>query len=153
MNTLSLQADRHALIRILTERSTQFVDLTDEVQAIVERSGVDVGLVNVQSMHTTTAIVVNEHEPLLLEDVGLMLEFVASRHGRYRHDRRPEAQAAGERINGFAHCRSVLLGTSACLNVAGGRLVLGRWQRLFLAEFDGPQPREISVVVCGEGRP
>jgi secondary thiamine-phosphate synthase enzyme len=57
--------------------------------------------------------------------------------------------APGERPNGHAHCRALLMGSSASLNVAGGRLQLGRWQRVFLAELDGPRSREISVLVLG----
>jgi thiamine phosphate synthase YjbQ (UPF0047 family) len=55
-----------------------------------------------------------------------------------------------ERINGHAHCRALLLGHSACLNLVNGKLVLGRWQRVLMAELDGPRPREISVVIVGE---
>ena len=58
--------------------------------------------------------------------------------------------APGERPNGHAHCRALLLPTSALLNVAGGRLQLGRWQRIFLVELDGPRIREVSVLAFGE---
>ena len=55
-----------------------------------------------------------------------------------------------ERPNGHAHCRALLLPSSACLNVMGGRLLLGRWQRVFLVELDGPREREMSVIIFGE---
>ena len=58
--------------------------------------------------------------------------------------------APDERANGYAHCRALLLPTSALLNVAEGRLQLGRWQRVFLVELDGPRVREVSVPVSGE---
>ena len=68
--------------------------------------------------------------------------------------RRPAARTVNltddERPNGHAHCRALLLPPSVCLNVAGGRLLLGRWQRVFLVELDGPREREISVLVFGE---
>jgi secondary thiamine-phosphate synthase enzyme len=57
--------------------------------------------------------------------------------------------APDERANGHAHCRALLLGPTALLNVADGRLQLGRWQRVFLVELDGPRRREISVQVLG----
>ena len=57
----------------------------------------------------------------------------------------------GERPNGHAHCRALLLPSSACLNVTGGRLALGRWQRVFFVELDGPRERDISVLAFGEG--
>ncbi len=56
----------------------------------------------------------------------------------------------GERPNGSSHCKALLLGTSACLNVVDGRLLLGRWQRVFLVELDGPRTRDISVLLMGE---
>jgi thiamine phosphate synthase YjbQ (UPF0047 family) len=55
-----------------------------------------------------------------------------------------------ERPNGHAHCRALLLPSSACLNVNGGRLLLGRWQRVFFVELDGPRERELSVFVISE---
>jgi secondary thiamine-phosphate synthase enzyme len=107
-------------------------------------------------MHTTTAIVVNEHEPLLLADFAALLGRVAPQDALYGHDditARTVNLAPGERPNGHAHCRAVLLGSSALLNLAGGHLQLGRWQRVFLVEMDGPRSREVSVLVLGgDGR-
>jgi secondary thiamine-phosphate synthase enzyme len=57
-----------------------------------------------------------------------------------------------ERSNGHAHCRALLLGVSATLNIVDGRLLLGRWQRVFFVELDGPRERAISAVVLGESR-
>jgi secondary thiamine-phosphate synthase enzyme len=147
---------RHTRIRIATERPTEFIDLTDGLEALVAEAELTTGFVNVHTLHTTTGIVVNEHEPLLLEDMTAMLESLAPLTAPYQHDdesRRWVNLSPGERANGHAHCRALLLGTSTCLNVIDGRLVLGRWQRVFLAELDGPRPREISVLMMGEGRP
>jgi secondary thiamine-phosphate synthase enzyme len=58
---------------------------------------------------------------------------------------------ADERVNGHAHCRALLLEPSSCINVIGGHLQLGAWQRVFLTELDGPRDREISVLILGEG--
>jgi len=142
----------HDRIRVETRRSTEFIDITDRIGAIVAEAGVQDGLVNVQTLHTTTAVVVNEHEPLLLEDFAALLTRTAPQHAPYRHDdmaARTVNLAPGERPNGHAHCRALLLGCSASLNLAGGRLQLGRWQRIFLVEMDGPRTREISVLVLG----
>ena len=57
---------------------------------------------------------------------------------------------AAERANGHAHCRALLLPSSVCLNVASGRLLLGKWQRVFLVELDGPREREVSALLLGE---
>jgi secondary thiamine-phosphate synthase enzyme len=146
---------RHSTIRIATERHTEFIDLTDRLAALVADAAVHTGIVNVQTLHTTTAIVVNELEPLLLADFENALDRAAPRAAAYRHDDpslRTVNVTPDERINGHAHCQALLLGASACLNVIDGRIVLGRWQRVFMAELDGPRSREISVLVVGEPR-
>ena len=146
---------RHTRILIATERPTEFIDLTDGLQRLVAEAGIVTGYANIHSLHTTAAIVVNEHEPLLLEDFASVLERAAPDDGRYQHDNgtvRTVNLTPGERRNGHAHCRALLLGSSTCLNVVDGRLVLGRWQRIFLAEQDGPRAREISVLMIGGGR-
>jgi len=143
----------HAKIRIDTDRPIEFVDLTDRLRALVAEAGIRFGFVNVQSLHTTAAIVVNEHEPLLLTDFATLLESAAPA-GHYRHDDatiRTVNVTADERVNGHAHCRALLLGASACINVIDGALQLGRWQRVFLVELDGPRDRDISVLILGEG--
>jgi secondary thiamine-phosphate synthase enzyme len=154
MQTLaSVTASSHVTIRVRTTHPTEFVDLTDRVAALVAETPLRCGVVNIQTLHTTTAIIVNEHEPLLLADFAAVLDSAAPRDVRYRHDD-PAARTVNltpdERVNGHAHCRALLLGASACLNVVEGRLRLGRWQRIFLAELDGPREREVSVVILGE---
>jgi secondary thiamine-phosphate synthase enzyme len=146
-------ACRHDRIRITTGRPMEFIDVTDRIAALAAEAGLHTGLVNVQSLHTTTAIVVNEHEPLLLADFAALLSRAAPREACYRHDDmdvRTVNLAPGERANGHAHCHALLLGSAVCLNVADGRLQLGRWQRIFLVELDGPRLREVSVLVLGE---
>ena len=143
----------HARIRVATARAVEFVDLTSRIEEVAATAGIHAGLVNIQSRHTTTAIAVNEHEPLLLADFEGLLARVAPDDGGYRHDDlgvRTVNLTPDERVNGHAHCRALLLGSSACLNVAEGRLQLGCWQRVFLVELDGPRVREVSVLVLGE---
>jgi secondary thiamine-phosphate synthase enzyme len=143
----------HARIRVTTERPVEFIDLTDRIEALAAQAGIHAGLVNIQSLHTTTAIVVNEHEPLLLADFGALLTRAAPRDAAYRHDDmrvRTVNLAPDERPNGHAHCHALLLGPTASLNLADGRLQLERWQRVFLVELDGPRLREVSVLVLGE---
>ena len=145
---------RHSRIRVETEREMAFIDLTDRIEALATEAGIHAGIINIQSLHTTTAIVVNEHEPLLLADFAGLLSRAAPRDAHYRHDDvavRTVNLAPGERSNGHAHCHALLLGSSASLNFAAGRLQLGRWQRVFLVELDGPRVREVSGLVLGEG--
>jgi secondary thiamine-phosphate synthase enzyme len=146
---------RHVRITLTTTQSTQFIDVTERLERLVAEADVGFGLVNVQTLHTTTAVVVNEHEPLLLDDFRELLEDAAPDHGRYRHDD-PMARVVNlttaERANGHAHCRALFLPTSVCLNVVKGRLLLGHWQRVFFVELDGPREREIAVLIFRGGR-
>jgi secondary thiamine-phosphate synthase enzyme len=146
-------AARHTRLRIDTARPTQFVDITDRIEEFVRGSGVAFGIVNIQSLHTTAAIVLNEHEPLLLGDFSTLLARTVPRALHYRHDdfeSRTVNMLPDERANGHSHCRALLLGASAALNVAGGQLQRGCWQRIFLVELDGPRSREVSVLLMGE---
>ena len=89
----------------------------------------------------------------LLDDFECFLRKTAPDDAPYLHDDetiRTVNLNPGERPNGSSHCRALMLGTSACLNIVNGRLLLGRWQRVFLAELDGPRSRDISVLVIGE---
>ena len=154
MHTLiAASACPHTCLRVSTGRPTGFIDLTARLEAFVTSTGLRSGIVNVQTRHTTTAVVVNEHEPLLLADFEDLLAGIAPAAVRYRHDdmaARTVNLAPGERHNGHAHCRALLLPSSASLNVVDGRLQLGRWQRVFLVELDGPRDREVSVLAFGE---
>ena len=155
MQTLTpVSACRHTTtIHVTTTQVTQFIDITDRLDRLVADADLRFGIVNVQTLHTTTAIIVNEHEPLLLTDFQALFEAVAPGAGRYQHDdmqARTVNVTEGERPNGHAHCRALLLPPSVCLNVTGGRLLLGRWQRVFLVELDGPRERDLSVIVFGE---
>src|SRR5712692_2605515 len=87
MQTLALTSVyRHTSILISTERPTEFIDLTERLNTLVTEAGIRFGFVNVQSLHTTAAIVVNEHEPLLLLDFDTLLENTAPGKSNYRHD-------------------------------------------------------------------
>jgi secondary thiamine-phosphate synthase enzyme len=156
MDTLTpVSICRHTTIRLDTERPTQFIDVTDTLEALLAATGMQFGFVNVQTLHTTAAIVVNEFEPLLLDDFAMLLEHAAPSNDSYRHDdltARTVNLTPDERVNGHAHCRALLLAPSACLNVVDGLLVLGRWQRVFLVELDGPRIRDLSVLILGEAR-
>ena len=155
MDTLASVSPCHSVtLSVPTDYHTQFVDLTERLQTLVRETGLETGILNVQSLHTTTAVIVNEHEPLLLADFCDRLEQFAPSRIRYRHDDhavRTVNLTSGERTNGFAHCRALVMPPSICLNVVDGALRLGRWQRVFLVELDGPQRRNVSVLLLGEG--
>jgi secondary thiamine-phosphate synthase enzyme len=142
-----------ATVRVKTTAPLEIIDLTDRVEAFLGAVHLEAGWVNVQSRHTTTGLVVNEHEPLLLEDLTRLLERLVPRDVGYAHDalhRRADI-ALDERPNGHSHAKASLLRTSETLNVAGARLQLGRWQRVLLVELDGPRDREVSLAALGHG--
>jgi secondary thiamine-phosphate synthase enzyme len=144
---------RHARISLGTDRPTEFIDITERIRDHVMGAGIQTGIVNIQTLHTTTAIVLQEHEPLLLRDFATLLEVTAPADRCYLHDDltlRTVNLTADERVNGHAHCRALLLSPSVCLNVANGRLQLGPWQRIFFVELDGPRMREVSLLLVGE---
>ena len=142
----------HEQVDLRTQKRCQFIDLTELVAERVRRSGITHGTVQVQTRHTTTAIVINENEPLLVQDLQELMELWAPSDVDYRHDDfrvRKSPFTGEERINGDAHARAVLLGSSKSLNVVNGRIDLGRWQRIFLVELDGARKRCTSIVVMG----
>jgi secondary thiamine-phosphate synthase enzyme len=140
-------------VRVHSEAAIAVVDLTAHVERFVRGAELRAGWVNVQTRHTTTGICVNENEPLLVADLVALLERLAPRgEGLYSHDelhRRPGVPPE-ERPNGHAHAKALLLRTAETINVAEGRLQLGRWQRILLVELDGPRDREVSLLAMGE---
>jgi secondary thiamine-phosphate synthase enzyme len=131
----------------------EFVDLTEDIKRAVSGSRVRNGFVNVQTRHTTTGIVINENEPLLLSDMVDLLERLVPTSSDYRHDDfsiRTANLTPDERSNGHAHCRALFLRASECINIIEGELDLGRWQRIFLLELDGPRERAVSLTVLGQ---
>jgi secondary thiamine-phosphate synthase enzyme len=142
----------HDEIRLQTTECLQFIDLTSHIANIVANSGIRYGMVNVQTKHTTTALIINENEPLLIEDLKRLLDQHVPRNGQYEHndfDRRVDIPP-DEPANGHSHCKALFLPASIMLNVANGRLQLGRWQSLFLIELDEARDRSVSVLVMGQ---
>ena len=140
------------VVPIQTDKHLQFLDVTDDVERTLADSGIQNGFAVVFSRHTTAGIRINEHEPLLLDDMTALLEQLVPQALSYRHDDygvRTVNLNEDERVNGHSHCRSLLLGASESVPVVGGGLMLGRYQRLFLVELDGPQQREFVVQIVG----
>jgi secondary thiamine-phosphate synthase enzyme len=139
---------RHCF-EVVSTRSTEFIDVTDRIAAMVCRLGIEQGLVHVQTRHTTTGLLINEAEPRLLEDLAGRFAGWAPLDLAYAHDdlsrRVVNITGPRERRNGHAHCRAALLRSTETVIIEDGHLALGRWQRILFAEFDGPQRRELRV--------
>jgi secondary thiamine-phosphate synthase enzyme len=125
-------------IRVRTDRRTQLLDVTNEVQAIVAKSRVQQGTCFVYVPHTTAGVTINEHaDPDVATDVEGILDRLVPDKGPYRH-------AEG---NSDSHAKTILTGTSQLVFVEHGRLVLGRWQGIFFCEYDGPRERTMQIKV------
>jgi secondary thiamine-phosphate synthase enzyme len=125
---------------IKTAGRSEFVEITDRVQAAVEKAGVRSGCAVVYVPHTTAGLTINEHaDPDVISDIQTALDRLVPWDGSYRHS---EGNAA-------AHIKSAMLGHSVTIPVENGRLVLGTWQGIFFAEFDGPRRRKVIVQVSG----
>ncbi len=133
-------------IRLKTRGHSDMHDLTDEVERIVARSGVQRGLVTLFAPSSTSGLTTIEYEQGALEDLRQALERLAPSDADYRHN-----LAWGDG-NGVAHLRSALMGTSLTIPISDGRLTLGTWQQVLYIDFDlRPRQRQIVVQVVGEG--
>jgi secondary thiamine-phosphate synthase enzyme len=135
----------------VTSQAPEFIDITDEVEAVVGASGARFGQATVFSGHTTAAIRVNENEPLLLQDLARVVQQLAPMDEEYEHNdfSRRENIDDEECANGHAHCQHLFLSTSETVPIIDGRLALGTWQRIFLVELDRPRERKVLVNVVG----
>ena len=131
----------------ITSDRMQLLNITDRVNEIVRKSGISDGMVHLQSLHTTTAVFINEWQDALLHDVRNFLEEVVDRNEYYRHND-PEHSDC-ERRNADSHLRGMLMGQTLILQVRNATVLLGTWQSIILAEFDGPRSRSLAVQVCG----
>lgn len=120
-----------------TSKSIELINITDKVQEIVEKSGVDDALVNISTKHTTSAVVINEDEKGLKNDVVSLLEKIIP-NDSYEHDLIDN--------NARSHLMSLLLSSNQTLPVVGGRINLGTWQSIFFLELDGPRSNRIVNV-------
>ena len=139
---------------ISTSSAPEFIDITERVTSIVEKSEVTSGIATIFSRHTTSAIIIQENEPLLLNDMSSLLETLSPKNSRYGHNDftiRTVNMNEGECPNGHSHCQHLILGSSETVPIANGLLTLGQWQRIFVVELDESKltPREIVVQVMG----
>jgi secondary thiamine-phosphate synthase enzyme len=134
-------------LTIQTGERVELTDVTDLVTTFVRRSGVREGIVSLWSLHTTCALFINEAQAALHADIKRVLETMVARDGEWRHND-PEHSDC-DRLNADAHLRAMLLGHSLTLQASGGEIVLGQWQRILMAELDGPRARSLRVQAIG----
>ena len=133
---------------LTSEERIEFSDITKRVREALHLFPVMGGIALVNTMHTTCALLVNEFQGALMEDLKTLMERVVLERGGYRHD--DPRYSDCERGNAHAHLRAALLGRSVAVGVNDGDLALGRFQSIIFAEFDGPRAREVNLQMIGE---
>ena len=126
-----------------TETQRAYVNITSDVERILDNSGVQEGFVLVSAMHITAGVYVNDAESGLIQDIDQWLEELAPFRPDYRHHRTGES-------NGDAHLKSLLIHHEVIVPVTGGKLDFGPWQQIYYAEFDGRRRKRVVVKVVGE---
>lgn len=137
-----------------TKKYLEFIDITDDISTVVDNSNIQNGLINICSLHTTVAVVINEHEPLLLDDFINHLTKFVPKDAFYNHNdtsrRTVNLCETGCDNNGHSHCLSLHLPTNQTLNIVNKKLSLGHWQRIFLVELDHARTRQIQLQIIGQ---
>jgi secondary thiamine-phosphate synthase enzyme len=126
-----------------TKKHRAYVHITPQVEAIVTASGIKDGFALVSAMHITAGVYVNDNEEGLIEDIDQWLEKVAPFNPNYKHHRTGED-------NGDSHLKAILVHHQVILPVTERKLLLGTWQRVFYAEFDGQRSKRVLVAIMGE---
>jgi secondary thiamine-phosphate synthase enzyme len=117
------------------------------IMSLVRGLRIREGFVNLFSMHTTCTVFINEWQVALRSDIKKFLEAMVARDAEYMHNDPDHSDC--DRMNADSHLRAILLGHSLTLQISGGEVVLGQWQRILMAELDGPRARTLRVSVMG----
>lgn len=129
-------------ITLDTSSDLEIIDITEQIKEVIQKSGISNGVINIQSMHTTGSIIVNEYESGLKRDyIKVIRDIIPKIH--YEHDLIDN--------NARSHLMAFLSNTSCTLNFVDKKLSLGTWQSVFFVEYDGPRlNRKISIMIMGE---
>lgn len=128
-------------ITLSTRERLSLVDITEQVSSFVRECRMESGICLVNSLHSTTAIIVNERESGLMEDILRKVREEFPKGAGWRHDRIDD--------NADAHLTSIFLGHSKTFPIRNGSLVRGTWQNIFLLELDGPRTRRVIIEAIG----
>ncbi len=126
-----------------TKKKREYVNITRDIEKIVQKSGITDGMVLVSAMHITAGMYINDAESGLIQDIDEWLEKLAPFNPDYRHHHTGET-------NGDAHLKSLLIHHEVIVPVTNGKLDFGPWQQIYYAEFDGQRRKRVIVKVMGE---
>jgi len=129
------------ILSVKTRERTELIDITSNIDQLIQKSGTDQGLCMVYVPHTTAAVTINESaDPSVKSDILMVLNQIIPWEENYRH-------LEG---NSPAHIKSTLVGSSELIAIENRRLILGTWQGIFFCEFDGPRNRKVDVRIIEE---
>lgn len=126
-----------------TKQRREYINITAEVERVIQKSGLSEGMVLVSAMHITAGIYVNDAEEGIIADMDKMLERLAPSGVDYRHHQTGED-------NGDAHLKSLLLHHQVIVPITAGKADLGPWQQIYYAEFDGRRRKRVIIKAMGE---
>ena len=126
-----------------TKKHREYINITHEVEKVVQKSGIKEGMVLVSAMHITAAIYVNDAESGIIQDIDEWLQKLAPEGVNYHHHRTGE-------VNGDAHLKNLLMHHQIIVPITNGKLDLGPWQQIYYAEFDGQRRKRVIIKAMGE---
>ena len=129
------------ILSVKTRERTELIDITSDINQLIQKSGTDQGLCMIYVPHTTAAVTINESaDPSVKSDILMILNQIIPWEANYRH-------LEG---NSPAHIKATLVGSSELVAIENRRLILGTWQGIFFCEFDGPRTRKVNVRIIAE---
>ena len=144
------------VIEVKPKKYLDFIDLTEEIEKLVNKSNIKNGFVLVYSTHTTLAICVNEKEKRICRDFEVLMNKLIPKDAYYYHNDltiRTEnlvcQSASSDCLNGHSHCTHLLMRNSETIPIIDGKIMLGTWQRIFAIELDCCRPRKVLVQISG----
>lgn len=126
-----------------TRKHREYINITQQVEAALSKSGIREGMILVSAMHITAGVYVNDAEDGLIADIDEWLEKIAPFRDDYRHHRTGET-------NGDSHLKSLIVHHEVIIPVTNAKLDFGPWQQVYYAEFDGQRSKRVIIKVMGE---
>lgn len=128
-------------ISLKTNKRTVLIDITGQVESIISKSAVKNGICVVYCPHTTAGITINEsYDPSVQDDIAFAFDKLVPNYKEFRHSEG----------NSDSHTKTSMIGPSEHLIISNGQMMLGRWQGIYFAEFDGPRTREVWLQIIGQ---
>ena len=138
---------RKVKVKVVTDGRVELYNLTDRARELVRESGIKAGFLIISSLHTTTALFINEFQAALMADAKAFLERFVRKDNGYLHN--CEDVSDCDRKNADSHIRAMMLGHNLTLPIQEGALLLGQWQSILFAELDGPRERMLQAQIIG----